>query len=391
MESPGHHYPEIGRLELEEQLALTYRQYNYLTSVEFATNKENFYRWMDIRGRPGPAFGGDSSLRFHTASFLFSPAESATVYTDDGNDEGGYQSVAEDNLLPHLPVVAAVGSKSPSFASVLDSWNRKQLPKFLRRVTIQRSRIEHNVMRHLTHKNLKDALTTRAKLDFLNKERWERGELTNQMSMLGDDRYTMSDESLPILTLGAPGGHNAIYACLGLRSCTPLIGNTFRIRLHDNENIKDIVKLISDTNDKIVRSNKYQTPLFVALYLESGDEAIWRQKPLPFIYLPGTRETQAFELPIEDEPVAGGGTVYVAGLSATLNLKYITTALESLGISESNKPNWATTITETYDEEVVYIEVDVHDIDESSSKTFNDSKKDVQVNVLRASEMSKGY
>ena len=97
----------------------------------------------------------------------------------------------------------------------------------------------------------------------------------------------------------------------------------------------------------------------MALYLESGDEPIWRQKALPLIFLPGSREKQIIEIPDEETPSLGGGTVFVAGLSATLNLKYVTLALEALGISESHKPAWATTVSEGYDEEAVYIEVNV--------------------------------
>ncbi len=156
--------------------------------------------------------------------------------------------------------------------------------------------------------------------------------------MLGNDRYSMSDESLPILTVGSAGGHNAIFSSIGPRPCTPLNENTFRVRILETENIKDIVRLLSETNEKIIKSNKYQTPLFVAFHLEAGGEAIRRQKLLPNIDLPGTRETQTIELPVEDEPLTGGGTVYVAGLSATLDLSYITTALESLDTCELHKP-----------------------------------------------------
>ena len=55
--------------------------------------------------------------------------------------------------------------------------------------------------------------------------------------------------------------------------------------------------------------------------------------------------------------------MYAAGLSATLHLDYITSALQEPGISEVHKPAWATTVTDLYDEEVVYIEVDVRNVD----------------------------
>ncbi len=70
-------------------LPLTFRQYNYLTSVEFSTNKQQFYRRMDQRGHPGQNFGADSSQRFHIASFLFSPAESETIYIDGEGEDAG--------------------------------------------------------------------------------------------------------------------------------------------------------------------------------------------------------------------------------------------------------------------------------------------------------------
>ena len=76
---------------------------------------------MDLRGRPGQSFGGDSSLRFHMASYLFCPVETTTQFKDGADEDSGYQSAAEPNLLPHFPVVAAVGSKSPSSSGVLES------------------------------------------------------------------------------------------------------------------------------------------------------------------------------------------------------------------------------------------------------------------------------
>ena len=152
-------------------LPLTFRQYNYLTSVEFSTNKQQFYRRMDQRGRPGQNFGGDSSQRFHIASFLFSPTETKTIFIDGGGEDAGQLSTAEDNLLPHFPVVAAVGSRSPSHGGVILSWNRFQLPEFVRRVTVQRCRIAHHILRHSTHRNIKDAMVTSSKLAFMNKER----------------------------------------------------------------------------------------------------------------------------------------------------------------------------------------------------------------------------
>ena len=118
-------------------LPLTYRQYNFLTSVEFSTNKQQFYRRMDQRGRPGQNFGGDSSQRFHIASFLFSPAESATIFKDGEGEDTGALSNAEENLLPHHPVVEAVGTRSPSYGGVILSWNRHQLPEFVSRVTVR--------------------------------------------------------------------------------------------------------------------------------------------------------------------------------------------------------------------------------------------------------------
>jgi hypothetical protein len=370
---------------------LTLRRYNYLTSVEFSPNKQQFYRSMNRKNRTGPIFGGDSSLRYHIASFLFSPTASTTSFNNGGDDEEGFLSTAEANLLPHFPVVAAVGSRSPSCTGVLASWNKTQLADFCKRVTVQRCRVDFHLLRHLTHKNLKDATTTNAKLLFMNKERWGKGELTNQMSMLGTDRYYWADECLPIIVVGSVGGHNAIFASVGLRACTPLSGNTFRIRLSADETLKDIARQLALTNAKIAKINKYQPPLFLALYLEAGEEAIWRHKDLPSISMPGATEKQVIDI-TEDEVIdLGGGIVYVAGLSATLHLDYITSALKKLGICETHKPAWATTITDLYDEEVVYIEVDVRNVDETSGKTFMDNKKDVHVNVLRGSEMPLGY
>jgi hypothetical protein len=373
-------------------LPLTFRQYKYLTSVEFSTNKQQFYRKMDQRGRPGQNFGGDSSQRFHIAAFLFSPTESKTTYIDGGGEDAGALSTAEENLLPHFPVVAAVGTRSPSHGGVILSWNRFQLPEFVRRVTVQRCRIAHHILRHLTHRNSVDAKVTSSKLAFMNKERWSRGEFTNQMYMLGSDRYSPADDNLPIIVVGAVGGHNAIFASIGLRPATPLSDTAFRIQLSPTETLKDIAKLLSDTNERIAKSNKYQTPLFSALYLEAGDTPVWRQKALPHISLPGAREKQIIiETPDEETPALGGGTVFVAGLSATLNLDYVTAALEALGISESQKPAWATTVSEGYEEEAVYIEVEVGDIDATTGKTFLDKKRDVHVNVLRGSDMPRGY
>ena len=163
--------------------------------------------------------------------------------------------------------------------------------------------------------------------EFQNDERWKKGEYTNQMSMLGYQRYSGPDESLPIVTLGTAGGQNAIFASTGTRPCTPLNGNTFRIGLSEGESIKDIILLLTASNDKIAKSNKYQTPLFVSIYLLAGGECLWRQKPLPSIALPGLREKQApepIDLSEEDTSLSKGGTVFVAGLSATFNLKYIT-------------------------------------------------------------------
>ena len=108
-------------------LPLTYRQYNFLTSVEFSTNTQQFYRRMDQRGRPGQNFGGDSSQRFHIASFLFSPAESATILKDGEGEDTGALCTADENILPHHPVVVAVGTRSPSYGGVILSWNRHQL------------------------------------------------------------------------------------------------------------------------------------------------------------------------------------------------------------------------------------------------------------------------
>ena len=126
-------------------------------------------------GAAGKNFGGDSSLRFHTAVFLFSPQEAETIFIDGETDDPGYQSASELNLLPHFPVVVAVGSKSPSYTRVIDSWNHKQLPEFIKRITVMRCRVDNHVIRHLTHKDLKNACITASKLEFQNDERWKKG------------------------------------------------------------------------------------------------------------------------------------------------------------------------------------------------------------------------